>query len=306
MKQFCRLLACNVLLAGMLTGCSTPGIRAHGHAAALHRLSPADQQLVLRGHIHPGMDQEAVDIAWGSSDAKTSGGGKSESETWVYRQRVTLYEPMNSYYFSGPYHGYATEGIGRGFLPDYAYGGAGYEGALRYQPHVRFLDSVRIAEFSGGNVDRFKTADGIWQRASPPVVENNHAAMAALIAKPVDRRWQHVAHFHSQSVAPRGETRFGERHRRNSTTLRLAAVGTRQLHHVKEPGGRKTVSVRTAPAVGSKAGVGQQGSDGSGSGYGVHALGACRASCAWQVENPGRVTLVSTPGIAGRSISKIS
>ena len=96
------------------------------------------------------MSRDAVTIAWGSPDEKTSTGGKSASETWIYWQRLTIYEPMNAYYYAGPSHGFGNDAAGRGFLPNDAYGGVGYEGVLRYQPHVRSLDSVRIAEFTGG------------------------------------------------------------------------------------------------------------------------------------------------------------
>lgn len=184
-RRLCRLLFCNLLIAWILTGCSTPGSRAHGHTAALHRLSPADQQLVLHGRVRPGLSQEAVYIAWGGPDEKTVGSeGKSASETWVYRQRVTLSEPMNSYYYSGPFHGLGGGEPRRGFLPAYAYGGIGYEGMLHYQPHVRSLDSVRVVEFSGGELDRYKGADGL--SCGCPLA-------TTLTAVPIDRRLPHVS-----------------------------------------------------------------------------------------------------------------
>ena len=182
MSYFCRLLICNALLAWALTGCSTPASRSHEHAAAFGKLSPGDQRLVRHGHIRPGMSEEAVYIAWGEPDAKTAGGdgGKSATETWVYRQRVTLQEPINSYAFNGPYHGFGDDYAGQGFLSPYAYGGIGYEGVLRYQPRVRSLDAVRIAEFKGGQVDRYKGADGTWTAPRPAAKRIVHQAVSSL------------------------------------------------------------------------------------------------------------------------------
>ena len=194
MSRFCLLLICNVVAAWGLTGCSTPGSRARENAAVWHRLSTADQRLVLRGQIRPGLSQAAVYIAWGQPDEKTvAGGGKTPSETWIYRQRVTINEPMNSYYYYGPSHGFGGGDPGRGFLPAYAYGGVGYEGVLRYQPHVRSLDSVRFAEFSGGKLDRYKGVDRISHRLG-------RSTAGALTPAPTDRRLPRVAQHHVSKI----------------------------------------------------------------------------------------------------------
>ena len=265
MKRFWRLSVCNIFLAGILTGCSTPGTRGQAHAAELHRLSPADQHLVLHGNIRPGMSPEAVYIAWGSPDDKIAGTGKSPSETWVYRQRVTIYAPMNSYYYYGPYHGLGGGGPGQGFGPAYAYGGVGYEGTLRYQPHVRSLDSVRLAEFSGGKVDRFKDAGGAWSRPSPAAV--------ALTVRPADRTLPHLA---SHTVHPDRFSRTARRavhHGNTSAARHRLAVGAHRTHLGKHPSPGHGHHLQTAHASGSKAGMAQGGSSGHPPGHGVHGLG---------------------------------
>lgn len=195
MSRSYLLLICNVLAAWGLTGCATPGSRAREHAAAFHRLSPADQQLVLHGRIRPGLSQEAVDIAWGQPDEKTVGcEGKDASETWIYRPRVTINEPMDAYYGYGPSHGFGGGHPGHGFLPAYAYGGIGYEGTLRYQPHVRSLDSVRIAEFGVGKLDRYKNADDRSLGSAKLVA-------TTLTSAPADRKLPHVAQHHVAKIS---------------------------------------------------------------------------------------------------------
>ena len=166
MPFFFRVLVTGLLLMGGWTGCSTPGKRAREHAAAFQRLSPSDRQLVLHGHVRPGMSQEGVYIAWGEPDKKTvtASGGKdgAATEVWIYRQRVTLTEPQNSYDYFGPYHGYGNLPAEPWLRPGYGIGGIGNEGMLQYQPHVRSMDTLRLAEFSGRKVDRFKTAETAW------------------------------------------------------------------------------------------------------------------------------------------------
>lgn len=175
MRAFLRFAVLALILGGTLTGCSTPSKRARQQAAAYRRLSPSDQKLVLGGRVRPGLSQAGVYIAWGEPDEKhTESGGKDglATETWVYRQRITLWEPINSYDFFGPFHGYGGLPAGRPPRPGFGIGGIGYEGPLELQPHVRSLDHLRVAVFSGGKVDRYKTARHDWiaapRPASPP------------------------------------------------------------------------------------------------------------------------------------------
>ena len=95
-SAFCRFIIC-VLVLGTLAGCATPGRRARQNPAAFHRLSPGDQKLVLKGKIRPGMDHEAVYIAWGKPDWKLQGGkGQEQCESWIYLREVTAYSPFTS------------------------------------------------------------------------------------------------------------------------------------------------------------------------------------------------------------------
>ncbi len=72
--------------------------------------------------------------AWGEPDAKTvaaKGKDGGETETWIYRQRLSLTEPMNSYDYFGPSHGYGDLPAERWLRPGYAVGGIGNEGVLQ-------------------------------------------------------------------------------------------------------------------------------------------------------------------------------
>ncbi len=272
MKRFWRLSVCNIFLAWILTACSTPGTRGLAHATALHQLSPADQQLVLHGKIRPGMSPEAVEIAWGGPDDKIPGTGKSASETWVYRQRVTIYSPMNSYYYYGPYHGLGGGSPGRGFLPDYAYGGVGYEGTLRYQPHVRSLDSVRLAEFSGGKVDRYKEADGTWSQPLPVVAAARPSAVA-LTARAAARKMPHLARHTIHRDGSSRTARHAVHHDRRPASGPRLAAGSHRSHDAKHRLAGKSRHLQTTHAGGQRAGAERGGSSGHHAGHSVHGLG---------------------------------
>ncbi len=194
MDALLRTFGLWLLLGFLVAGCSTPSKRARVHAEAFHRLSPSDQALVLHGHVRPGLSQDDVYIAWGEPDRKTAGGvGKDAAETWVYRQRVTLYNPMSFYDHFGPYHGYGDWPREPWLRPGYGIGGIGNEGLLEYRPNVRSLDTLRIAEFSGGKVDRYKDLHGVWSQAPPKV--SKHAP----VARP--QAVHHAARKHAQHAA---------------------------------------------------------------------------------------------------------
>lgn len=62
-------------------------------------LSPRDQALVSQGQIRPGMNTDAVWLAWGTPDQKIPASVRDRpAETWVYLR----YETPPSY--GGPYY----------------------------------------------------------------------------------------------------------------------------------------------------------------------------------------------------------
>ena len=89
-KAFRYLLKTGVAVAGLLAcvltqGCSTPDARSAGKAATLSKLSPADQQLVLKGNIHKGLSKEAVYVAWGlPSKTTVDRTARGPQECWTY------------------------------------------------------------------------------------------------------------------------------------------------------------------------------------------------------------------------------
>ena len=179
MHLFSRVLATSLVLTCGLTGCSTPRKRAHQHASAFHRLSPVDQVLVLHGRVRPGLSQDGVYIAWGEPDQKTvNQGGKdgASTETWIYRQRVTITEPQNSYEYFGPHQGY---GDLLPTPPPRSGGGSGNEALQWFQPHVRSLDTLRIAEFRTGKANQSKTAVSTWPTTRSGVRNTRRTSKAA-------------------------------------------------------------------------------------------------------------------------------
>jgi hypothetical protein len=151
MKAFIRLLISGTLLLALLGGCATPGHRAKQNPAAFHRLSPSDQKLVLKGKIRPGLDRDAVYIAWGPPDWKLQGGkGQEECESWIYYRDLTTYLPISSYDMISP-SGVALEprfslGLNTGIND----GGLGRDGFL-YAPRVLITDvRFKRADFRHG------------------------------------------------------------------------------------------------------------------------------------------------------------
>jgi hypothetical protein len=99
--------ACSALF---LTGCATTETRISQHPEMYQRLSPGDQALVREGKIRNGMSQEAVYLAWGGPDQKTTGIVQGRpAETWVY---------TGTSHYPYPY-GWGPGYYGRGF---YGYG----------------------------------------------------------------------------------------------------------------------------------------------------------------------------------------
>ena len=159
MRFFLRVTFALLVLAGGGTGCSTPQRRAREHPAAFHRLSLADQALVLRGRVRPGMNQDAVYIAWGEPDRKTAsndGKGSTGIERWIYIQRVSILEPQNSSDYFGPYHGLGGSPAGLSLRADDGIRETGNEAFIWFQPHVHSFDTLRIAEFRDGKVENAK------------------------------------------------------------------------------------------------------------------------------------------------------
>ena len=241
--------------------------------------------MVLRGQVRPGLSPEAVHIAWGDPDAKlATGGGKAATETWIYRQRVNVYEPIDSYFDQGPGHGFGGGEPGRGFLPPYAYGGVGYEGTLRYQPHVRSLDSVRIVEFRGGAVDGDKGAIGLGSDSGHAIALVNPRPTAPLTATRSNHNFPHVAHWKISRPTTRIAARLRPHRGGAREGLRVAARrGGRQSHHYSVRGrvGDPT-RVRTAANHGSRAGPAGHAPPSTASANAAHRLGHTRTG------HPGR------------------
>jgi hypothetical protein len=94
----------------ILTGCETTESRISEHRDLFNSLSARDQALVNQGQIRSGMSQQAVWLAWGSPEQKTSGEMRGRAtETWIYIQTRTA--PYGSAYY--PYYGYGPRfGLG--------------------------------------------------------------------------------------------------------------------------------------------------------------------------------------------------
>ncbi len=110
-----------VVMVIQFTGCtvSSPQTRAQKHPGLLEKLSPADQDRVLRRTITEGMSRDAVYLAWGKADSLMRGSenGK-EVEVWRY---ATL-QPVYNYggFGWGMGLGYAQGYRGRAYAAPYA------------------------------------------------------------------------------------------------------------------------------------------------------------------------------------------
>ena len=98
------LLAATALAALYVAGCSTPESRIRKNPEAFARLTPAQQDLIRKGQIVIGFDQEMVQLALGEPDhIITRTDAKGASEIWSY----TTYESTDGMLlYRGWYHRY--------------------------------------------------------------------------------------------------------------------------------------------------------------------------------------------------------
>jgi len=128
MKTISKTLLLGLAAVGLcLTSCETLDNRISEHQDMFNTLSAGDQALVRAGKIRSGMSMNAVWLAWGSPEQKTSGEMRGHAtESWIYVESRTA--PYGSAYY--PYYGY-----GPGF-----YGGfGGGLGVIRTHHHGRFV-----------------------------------------------------------------------------------------------------------------------------------------------------------------------
>ena len=123
-----------VLSAFVLAGCETPQTRIEKNPAVFARLTPQQQEMIKKGQVAVGFDQEMVQLALGEPDhiiTRTDASGVSE--IWSY----TTYDlPDGMPLYRGWYHRY----WGDPFYPYY----------LNY-PYRREYEHLRVV-FKGGKV----------------------------------------------------------------------------------------------------------------------------------------------------------
>src|ERR1700730_14297823 len=131
MKTISKTLLLGLAAVGLcLTSCETLENRISQHQDMFNSLSPSDQALVRAGKIRSGMSMNAVWLAWGSPEQKTSGEMRGRpTETWIYIEK--RYAPYGSAYY--PYYGY-----GPGFYGGFG-GGFGGVGVFRTHGRGRFV-----------------------------------------------------------------------------------------------------------------------------------------------------------------------
>jgi hypothetical protein len=161
MKANIRLLICGALALALLAGCATPGRRATRNPAAFHRLSPSDQRLVLKGKIRPGLDKDAVYIAWGAPDWKLQGGkGQEECESWIYYRELTTYQPFNSPDVFSSSAGWLEPRFNLGLHSFDIEGSTGSDGFL-YAPRLLVTDvRLKRADFRSGKLHNYYVKRG--------------------------------------------------------------------------------------------------------------------------------------------------
>jgi hypothetical protein len=103
------------LAAIIIAGCSTPESRIRQNPAAFSRLTPEQQDLIKKGQIAVGFDQEMVQLALGEPDhIRTRTDASGVSEIWSY----TTYEGADGLLlYRGWYHRYYY--MGDPFYPYY-------------------------------------------------------------------------------------------------------------------------------------------------------------------------------------------
>jgi len=109
------LVVCAAVSAVLVAGCSTPESRIRQNPAAFSRLTPAQQDLIKKGQVAIGFDQEMVQLALGEPDhIRTRTDASGLSEIWSY----TTYEGTDGILlYRGWYHRYYY--MGDPFYPYY-------------------------------------------------------------------------------------------------------------------------------------------------------------------------------------------
>jgi hypothetical protein len=99
--------ACVAASTFVFSSCSTVSSRIEQNRATYDALSPKDRALVTEGKISGGMSPQAVYLAWGSPQQKTSGMVHDQAtETWIYTATSAAYP----YYGPGWYGGWGFAG----------------------------------------------------------------------------------------------------------------------------------------------------------------------------------------------------
>lgn len=136
MKTSRLWLVFGAVVAVWLVGCSTPESRIRKNPEAFARLTPAQQEMIRKGEVALGFDQEMVQLALGEPSriyTRTDASGTSES--WSY----TTYETADGMMlYRGWYHRY------------YSYGSPFYPYYLSY-PSRREREHFRVV-FKEGRV----------------------------------------------------------------------------------------------------------------------------------------------------------
>jgi len=105
MKTSSLFLLLPAILATFLAiGCSTPEARVRRNPEAFARLTPAQQEMIMRGEVGLSFDKEMVQLALGEPDrllTRTDADGVSE--VWSY---TTYQGPNGVYLYRGWYHRY--------------------------------------------------------------------------------------------------------------------------------------------------------------------------------------------------------
>src|SRR5438477_9517775 len=133
-RKFTRVLALAVSGGALIfAGCSTTETRINEHPEIFQSLSANDQALVSRGQIRTGMSQDAVWLAWGTSDQRVAGAMRGQqTETWIYT--TTAAYPYGGYGYGGFGYPYGPYGGGFG-----GFGGFGGGGVFRGHGGRRFV-----------------------------------------------------------------------------------------------------------------------------------------------------------------------
>ncbi len=146
-KSLTLLLA--VLGLVLLGGCSTPTSRIKDHPEVFAKFSPEQQELIKKGQIALGFDQEMVKLALGSPDrVRVRMDSRGSKEVWSYTSyrantSVSVYGGWGGYY---PYYP-------RAYAPYYGGWGWGYGGMWGGYPYgySEAYEHFRV-EFIGGKV----------------------------------------------------------------------------------------------------------------------------------------------------------